>query len=71
MRYEFGEGGGGLIHGRGLFSEFYGIFCMCRLWESVTVSSKYVLNEEQHQAVWGLRDVLAVLPTGFGKSLIY
>ena len=36
-------------------------------------SSKYVLKEEQRQAVLGLleqKDVLAVLPTGFGKSLI-
>ena len=36
-------------------------------------SSKYVLQEEQRQAVLGLlgqKDVVAVLPTGFGKSLI-
>ena len=36
-------------------------------------SSKYVLKEEQRQAVLGLmeqKDVVAVLPTGFGKSLI-
>ena len=36
-------------------------------------SSKYVLKEEQRQAVLGLqeqKDVVAVLPTGLGKSLI-
>ena len=36
-------------------------------------SSKYLLKEEQRQAVLGLqeqKDVVAVLPTGFGKSLI-
>ena len=36
-------------------------------------SSKYVLNEEQRQAVLGLleqEDIVAVLPSGFGKSLI-
>ena len=36
-------------------------------------SSKYVVKEEQRQAVLGLqeqKDVVAVLPTGFGKSLI-
>ena len=36
-------------------------------------SSKYVLKEEQRQAVLGLqeqKDVVAVLPTGFEKSLI-
>ena len=36
-------------------------------------SSKYVLKEEQHQAVLGFlaqKDVVAVLPTGFAKSLI-
>ena len=36
-------------------------------------SSKYVLKEEQRQAVLGLleqEDIVAVLPTGFGKSLI-
>ena len=36
-------------------------------------SSKYVLKEEQRQAVLGLReqkDVVTVLRTGFGKSLI-
>ena len=36
-------------------------------------SSKNVLKEEQRQAVLGLqeqKDVVAVLPTGFGKSLI-
>ena len=36
-------------------------------------SSKYVLKQEQRQAVLGLqeqKDVVAVLPTGFGKSLI-
>ena len=36
-------------------------------------SCKYVLKEEQHQAVLGLlvqKDVVAVVPTGFGKSLI-
>ena len=35
-------------------------------------SNKYVIKEEQRQAVLGLleqKDVLAVLPTGFGKSL--
>ena len=35
-------------------------------------SSKYVLKEEQRQAVLGLlkqKDVVAVLPKGFGKSL--
>ena len=35
--------------------------------------SKYVLKEEKCQAVLGLqeqKDVVAVLPTGFGKSLI-
>ena len=33
-------------------------------------SSKYVLKEEQRQAVLGLlvqKDVVAVVPTGFGK----
>ena len=37
-------------------------------------SSKYVLKEEQCQAVLGLleqEDVVAVLTTGFGKILIY
>ena len=37
------------------------------------LSSKYVLKEEQRQAVLGLleqEDIVAVLPTGFGKSLI-
>ena len=36
-------------------------------------SSKYVLKEEQRQAVLGLleqEDIVAVLPTGFGKTLI-
>ena len=36
-------------------------------------SSKYVLKEEQRQAVLGLleqENVMAVLPMGFGKSLI-
>ena len=36
-------------------------------------SSKYVLKEEQRQAVLGLleqKDVLAVVPPVFGKSLI-
>ena len=36
-------------------------------------SSKYVLKEEQRQAVLGLleqKNVMAVLPMGFGKSLI-
>ena len=34
-------------------------------------SSKYVLKEEQRQAVLGLLgDVVAVLPTGLGRSLI-
>ena len=36
-------------------------------------SSKYVLKEEQRQAVLGLleqEDIVVVLPTGFGKSLI-
>ena len=36
-------------------------------------SSKYVLKEEQRQAVLGLleqEDIVAVLPSGFGKSLI-
>ena len=36
-------------------------------------SSKYVLKEEQCQAVLGLleqENVMAVLPMGFGKSLI-
>ena len=36
-------------------------------------SSKDVLKDEQRQAVLGLleqKDVLVVLPTGFGKSLI-
>ena len=36
-------------------------------------SSKYVLKDEQRQAVLGLleqKDVVAVLPTGFAKSLI-
>ena len=35
--------------------------------------SKYVLKEEQRQAVLGLqgqKDVVAVLSTGFGKSLM-
>ena len=37
-------------------------------------SSKYVLKEEQRQAVLGLLEqeyVVAVLTTGFGKILIY
>ena len=36
-------------------------------------SSKYVLKEEQRQAVLGFlgqKDVVAILPTGFAKSLI-
>ena len=36
-------------------------------------SSKYVLQEEQHQVVFGLlgqKNVVAVLPTGLGESLI-
>ena len=36
-------------------------------------SSKYVLKEEQRQAVLGLleqKNIMAVIPTGFGKSLI-
>ena len=36
-------------------------------------SSKYVLKEEQRQTVLGLleqKNVMAVLPMGFGKSLI-
>ena len=36
-------------------------------------SRKYVLKEEQRQAVLGLpeqKNVMAVLPMGFGKSLI-
>ena len=36
-------------------------------------SSKYVLKEEQRQAVMGFlgqKDVVAILPTGFAKSLI-
>ena len=36
-------------------------------------SSKYVLKEEQPKAVLGLLDqknVMAILPMGFGKSLI-
>ena len=36
-------------------------------------SSKYVLKEEQCQAVLGLlgqKNVIAVIPMGFGKSLI-
>ena len=40
---------------------------------SAQFSSKYVLKEEQRQAVLGLleqEDIVAVLPTGFGKSLI-
>ena len=37
-------------------------------------SSKYVLQEEQHQVIFGLlgqKNVVAVLPTGLGESLIY
>ena len=37
-------------------------------------SSKYVLQEEQHQVVFGLlrqKNVVAVLLMGLGKSLIY
>ena len=36
-------------------------------------SSKYVLKEEQRQAVLGLleqKNITAVIPMGFGKSLI-
>ena len=36
-------------------------------------SSKYVLKEEQRQAVLGLleqKNIMAIIPMGFGKSLI-
>ena len=39
----------------------------------VQFSSQYVLKEEQRQAVLGLleqKNVMSVLPMGFGKSLI-
>ena len=46
MRYEFG----GLIHGRGLFWEFYGIFCMCRLWESILDDSVKQIRAQRRAA---------------------
>ena len=42
-------------------------------WLFDTIFMQYLLKEEQRQAVLGLlgqKDVVAVLPTGFGKSLI-
>ena len=42
-------------------------------WLFGTIFMQYLLKEEQRQAVLGLlgqKDVVAVLPTGFGKSLI-
>lgn len=46
--------------------------CLRELIESVT--KEFVLKEEQNVAITdllGRKDVLAVLPTGYGKSLIY
>ena len=47
---------------------------MCRVCFRLFIDSAFMLKEEQRNAIKAFddrKDVFAVLPTGFGKSLIY
>ena len=47
---------------------------MCIAIKSVLEDSAFILKEEQRNAIKAFverKDVFAILPTGFGKSLIY